>query len=158
MKRFLLIGAIINFICSCSNQGSHQNDQTAVLRDTSAPVDSSTDIPLNIQLDTVIHVAFPKDSNAVTVKGHLARKGDPVVCYLPIVKGNKLMASLMPDDSTANIRISHIFLPNGNTDGPFGRNLQYKLTQKGVYKIYLGPNRMAGDPEDCDFLLRISVE
>ena len=87
MKRFLLIGAIINFICSCSNQGSHQNDQTAVLRDTSAPVDSSTDIPLNIQLDTVIHVAFPKDSNAVTVKGHLARKGPNGSCGWPACAG-----------------------------------------------------------------------
>lgn len=158
MKRSLFFCACLMAACSCSNEGSQSNGNTAVIKDTSPPKDSSADIPLNVQLDTVIHLAFARDSQAVTVKGHLSKKGDPVVCYLPVVNGRTLTAAIIPDDSTANVRFSHIYLPDGSTDGPFGRSLQYKLAQKGVYKIYIAPNRMAGDPGDCDFLLRVGVQ
>lgn len=115
-------------------------------------------IPKNIQVDSVIHLAFPTDSNSVTVKGHLDKKGDPVICYLPVVKGKRLTASITPEKPKANIRFSHILLPNGRSDGPFSPLMKYDLAQKGVYKLYIGPNRMAGDPVSTDFFLAVKVQ
>jgi len=115
-------------------------------------------VPKNIQVDSIIQLAFAPDSFSVTVKGHLAKKGDPVICYLPVVKGKKLTATVTPEKPKANIRFSHIYLPDGRSDGPFSPSLKYDLVQKGTYKIYISPNRMAGDPVSTDFVLKVKVE
>ena len=119
------------------------------------PADS---VPQNIQIDSVIHLSFARDSTSVTVKGHLAKRGDPIICYLPVTIGKKLAASVIPDNKKATIRFSHIYLPDGKSDGPFGNTLKYDLKQKGLYKIYIGPNMMAGDPVGSDFVLKVKVE
>jgi hypothetical protein len=36
--------------------------------------------------------------------------------------------------------------------------MKYDLVQRGVYKIYISPNRMAGDPMSTDFILKVKVE
>ena len=120
-----------------------------------ATIDS---VPQNIQVDSVIQLSFPTDSNSVTVKGHMEKRGNPVICYLPVTRGNKLTASVVPDNAKATIRFSHIYLPDGKSDGPFGNTLKYALKQKGTYKLYIGPNKMAGDPFSTDFILKIKVE
>ncbi len=115
-------------------------------------------VPQNIQIDSVIHFAFANDSFSVSVKGYLNKRGDPVICYLPVVEGKKLTAVVVPAKAKANIRFSHIYLPDGKSDGPFGNSLKYNLTQKGIYKIYIGPNMMAGGPVGSDFTVRVKVE
>ena len=134
------------------------NESNPVIADVVDNKTATDSVPKNIQVDSVIQLDFAKDSSTVTAKGHLDKKGDPVICYLPITKGKKLTASLVPDNAKANIRFSKIHLPNGKTDGPFSPNLKYDLAQQGTYKIYIGPNRMAGDPVSTDFLLKVKVE
>lgn len=126
--------------------------------DSVATKPNADSIPKNIQVDSVIQLEFAKDSSSVTVKGHLDKKGDPVICYLPVTRGKKLTASVTADKAKANIRFSHLYLPNGKSDGPFSPNLKYDLVQRGVYKIYISPNRMAGDPISTDFTLKVKVE
>jgi hypothetical protein len=134
------------------------NESNPVIADVVDNKMATDSIPRNIQVDSVIHLDFAKDSSTVTAKGHLDKKGDPVICYLPVSKGKRLTASLIPDNAKANIRFSKIHLPNGKTDGPFSPNLKYDLAQQGTYKIYIAPNRMAGDPVSTDFLLKVKVE
>src|SRR5882672_5625113 len=86
-------------------------------------INQADSVPSNIQLDSVIHLAFARDSFSVTVKGHLDKKGDPVICYLPVVQGKKLTAALIPDKPGANIRFNQVYLPDGSSDGPFGQTL-----------------------------------
>lgn len=57
-----------------------------------------------------------------------------------------LFVQLNSADSTANIRISQIGMPDGTYDGPFGRSLKYKIKMQGNYKIIIGQNLMAGNP------------
>ncbi len=115
-------------------------------------------VPANIQIDSVIHISFIKDSGLVVVKGHLKKAGDPVICYLPVKRGKKLTATIIPDKGKANFRFSHLILPDGKSDGPFGNVLKYDIKQKGNYKLYIAPNKMAGDPVSSDFDLKIKVE
>lgn len=51
-----------------------------------------------------------------------------------------------PDDPAGNIRISQIVMPDGTADGPFGTELNYRLSQTGSYRLILSANQMAGDP------------
>jgi len=134
------------------------NESNPVIADVVDNKTAADSVPKNIQVDSVIQLDFAKDSSTVTAKGHLDKKGDPVICYLPVTRGKQLTASLIPDNAKANIRFSKIHLPNGKTDGPFSPNLKYHLVQKGTYKIYIAPNRMAGDPVSTDFLLKVKVE
>ena len=152
-------------LLSCNNASNTKDEPTVAGGDTTVPVEQKESItaaidsiPQNIQIDSVIHLSFATDSVSTTVKGHLDKKGNPVICYLPVTKGNKLTASVVPDNAKATIRFSHIYLPNGKSDGPFGNTLKYSLKQKGTYKLYIGPNKMAGDPFSTDFILKVKVE
>ena len=140
-----------------SRPGLVKESRTAAA-DSVVPEVKADSIPKNIQVDSVIQIAFAKDSISVTVKGHLDKKGDPVICYLPVTKGKKLTASVTPEKTKANIRFSHLYLPDGKSDGPFSPNLKYDLVQRGTYKIYICPNKMAGDPVSTDFTLKVKVE
>jgi len=134
------------------------NESNPVIADVIDKTMAADSTPKNIQVDSVIQLAIPKDSSSVSAKGHLDKKGNPVICYLPVTKGKQLTATLIPENARANIRFSHIYLPDGKKDGPFSPNLKYRLAQKGTYKIYIAPNRMAGDPVSTDFLLKVKVE
>lgn len=115
-------------------------------------------VPYNIQIDSVIHLSFGKGNNSVSVTGHLDKSGEPVICMLPVGPGRELSASLTPANKDVVIRFSHIHLPDGTTDGPFGANLKYKLVDEGLYKIYIGPNMMAGKAASTDFTLNVRVD
>lgn len=167
MKCILLACASINILAfaACNDSDVKKEVKTAsATENTTTPSDSLSktvikdSVPKNIQVDSVIHLAFPPDSNSVTVKGYLDKKGDPVICYLPIVKGKRLTAIITPEKLKSNIRFSHFELPNGKTDGPFSPAIKYNLNQKGMYKLYIAPNRMAGDPISTDFLLMVKVQ
>ncbi len=164
MKCIVLIGYSIFFITACNNPDKKTEIEPVVKESMMVSVDSVNStvardsVPTNLQVDSIIHLAFPPDSVSVTVKGHLDKTGEPVVCFLPVSKGRKLTASVVPEKPKANIRFSHIYLPNGKSDGPFSPNIKYHLAQKGVYKLYIAPNRMAGDPVSTDFVLKVKVE
>lgn len=160
------VASVLSLILFSCNNGSSTKEESIVSKADSivqvepgenmtAAIDS---VPQNIQVDSVIHLAFAADSFSITVKGHIDKKGNPVICYLPVTKGNKLTASVVPDKAKATIRFSHIYLPDGKTDGPFGNTLKYSLKQRGTYKLYIGPNKMAGDPFSTDFILKVKVE
>jgi len=69
-----------------------------------------------------------------------------------------LYALLYSPDSSANIRFSQIFMPDGSMDGPFGREIRYSLIQNENYKLSIHENTMAGDPWTGDFNIEISLE
>lgn len=165
MKLILLVGYGIFIASACNNSPVEDEKKSVTASENNIPLQDSVttknpadSVPTNIQIDSVIHLAFAPDSVSVTVKGHLDKKGDPVICILPIVQGKKLTALITPEKKNATIRFSHINFPDGKSDGPFDNTLKYDLTQKGTYKLYIGPNMMAGDPVSSDFVLKVKVE
>ena len=164
MKGILLVcGAI--FAIACNDQAKQGKTEMVLTTEADSAHSDFTEmtetkdsIPRNIQVDSVIHLAFMKDSSSMTVKGHLDKKGDPVICYLPVINGKKLTAMVTPEKGKANIRFSHIYLPNGKSDGPFSPSMKYNLIGEGLYKLYIAPNRMAGDPVSTDFTLTVKVQ
>lgn len=163
MNRFILLFIFIAIVVAC-NDPAATDKNTAVDSIAGGPpvtdsVPATVDtVPQNIQIDSVIYLSFTPGTNSVSVEGHIAKRGDPVVCILRVVQGKTLEASLEPENKNATIRFSHLYLPDGKSDGPFGQSLKYKLLQQGLYKIYIGPNKMAGDPVSTDFILHVKVE
>lgn len=60
-------------------------------------------------------------------------------------------------DPRGNLRLTTITMPDGSTDGPFGLDTQYDLTQNGGYQLRIGENRMAWDPWTGDAQVTVSV-
>lgn len=146
-------------IAGCSDI---QNDNNASKDSTTSNINSSKSAKRVVQTDftkdSVFTIRFPEDSSSVTVTGKMTGINHPISVYIPITKGNLLTIILAPGDSTAKIRISQLFMPNGKADGPFGKNLRRKITQPGNYKVIIGENLMQGEEWKGDFLLTVKVE
>jgi hypothetical protein len=163
--KYILLASSVLIVAACNDRVETENkkmelvkETKSILQDSSGNEAAKDSVPKNIQVDSVIHLAISNDNNSVTVKGYLDKKGDLVTCYLPVVKGKRLTAVVTPEKAKANIRFNHIWKPDGKTDGPFSPSLKYDLLQKGIYKLYIGHNRMAGDPVSTDFVLTVKVQ
>lgn len=62
---------------------------------------------------------------------------------VPVGKTQLLKAVVNPEGAERNIRISQIEMPDGKTDGPFERSLEYKTPKEGIYTLFFGRNNMA---------------
>lgn len=105
----------------------------------------------------VVNVSFADTSRRV-VRGKLIANGPDLVYEFTTDRVSRLNAIVSPDKIGCNIRISRIMFPGGKSDGPFGKELKYDLSDKGKHQIIVGPNRMAGNPEDCEFTIRLILE
>lgn len=164
MKLSTLLAACVILIAACNNESDQPANADSTLATNNTPQPdvkpdtAAIPAPVNLQQDSVIVLQFAKDSNTVTATGQLNKAGDPVICELDIKQGKKLTGAVIPDKAKANIRFSHIVMPDGATDGPFGQTIDYKLKGHGTYKLYIAPNKMASDPFATSFKVRIRIE
>lgn len=159
MKRFL----IILFFALVSCRGTPTNTTNADTNVTTnsfdtTEIDSVSNIEANDQPnDSTINIRFPKGGTSITVTGKMKGINHPITVYIPVKQGKQLTATLIPEDSTANIRFNQIFTPDGKADGPFGRELKRELHQQGTYKLIIGENLMRGEEWKGKFSLTVSV-
>lgn len=165
MKRVFPVVCGVFMVIACNDSPGEEEKKSQTTGNSILPQEDSfttvrpgDTVPANIQIDSVIYLAFAPGNVSVSVKGHIDKKGEPVICFLPVTIGKKLEASVVPDNKKAAIRFSHLYFPDGKSDGPFGNTLKYDLKQKGTYRIYISPNMMAGDPVSSDFVLKVKVE
>ncbi len=158
MKKYAIIFLLFT-IHSCT--AKKHVEQTAVAKDSLPENRSKQDsvIPLNKQTgDTVIVVKFEKDSIATTINGELKPLMQHISVYIKVNQGKQLTAFLQTPDPNANIRFNQIYTPDGNADGPFGKELVKPVLKKGIYKIIIGRNLMAEGSLDAKFSLRVIVQ
>ena len=118
-----------------SESGSEKTTDTLADRHSPIIVDlSSGYADIDIHKDSIqnINIAFDSPGEEV-LYGHL----------------------ILPADGPGNVRFSQITMPNGDTDGPFGRDISYDLTAKGTYTLSLGESLMQGDPYDGNFIVEL---
>jgi hypothetical protein len=166
-KPVVLIVIIVFSVNSCTNNNRQNVEAHNITRDTfpnrqSKPVDTiKEEKPVELSKykpDSIIKLSFSKDAKSLRVKGHLDKPGAIVTCFLTVNKSAKLTGSIKADKSPANIRFNQIVMPNGQSDGPFGQQLEYNLSQLGVYKIKIGHNLMAEDAYVGDFVLYLTIQ
>jgi hypothetical protein len=165
--RFLLLGAVVLALSACGNNNDKPASPTDSIQadsanhstlETTEPGRTPPDtMPSNVQIDTVINIVFSKDSSVLTARGSINKKSEPVICYLQVEKPGSINGIITPDDSELNVRFSQIYMPDNTSDGPFTRQLNYNLKQKGKYKIIIAPNNMAEGKRSGDFTLRLEL-
>lgn len=166
MKSLLILLFVAILSCNNSNPNFANADTVTVKNDNvSSQKDKTNTSELNEiksveseKNDSTILITFPKDSTWVTVRGKMKGINHPVTVLIPVKQGKQLTAIILPEDSTANIRINQIFTPSGKADGPFGRELKRALREQGTYKIILAENMMQGEEWKGNFKLTIRVE
>lgn len=159
MRRVFLAIAIAGMFAACNNE-SREPEAKEEARDTAKTepvIVPENEIAVN-QSDSTIHFSLKTGADSAMGKGHLDKNGDPVICYIDLEKGQKISGKVVPGKAGANIRFSHIYMPDGSSDGPFGQTIEYTARQKGTYRLFISPNRMAGDPESTDFTVTVKVK
>ncbi|HEX7870093.1 MAG TPA: hypothetical protein VF455_08260 [Chryseobacterium sp.] len=66
-----------------------------------------------------------------------------------------LKASVLPKNNNMNIRFNQIKTPDGKYDGPFGREISYKIPKSGEVWLIIGKNLMADGEIEGDFSVRV---
>lgn len=123
-----------------------------------------------VKKDTVIKTTTPKalpEPTADTIQlkitygkaksdtAKLARQKS--VFVLNSDTANFLNLKITPADSLANLRITQIIAPSGSSDGPFGREIKYPLTEKGIYKVLVSESQMNGEPYAGKFSFEVKL-
>lgn len=144
MKRLSLL--LLIFLLSCANQPAEKEEKAlqgdSVIDDTAVLTEPVSAEPLHA-------------GDTLTRALRLTNGEDRVDVSFIVDRGDSLFARLSSADQNANIRITQIEMPDSTFDGPFGRDLKYRLKQHGKYKLIMGPNMMAGDPWSGDFSVAI---
>ena len=150
-------------INSCGNSGPSVKPKGVIADSLSK---QSTHAPDTPERGTVgIEEKTQKDSllilsatgKPLIISGFLSKPGDVVIYSFKISKVTKLKGKIKVDTKAANIRFNQIVSPKGQSDGPFGQDIEYTLTQKGTYKILIGQSLMAENAYVGPFLVSLTL-
>ncbi len=96
-------------------------------------------------------------SNKTLTIHHQAAQQDKVYFINDGFDTMQLNITTPTQQKSVNYRLSQIIMPNGQSDGPFGRDLTYNLDQNGWYQLIFGESLMQGDIWTGDATVSISL-
>lgn len=111
-----------------------------------------------------------EDSQDTVVQQPLSDKNGPLLFERVKVSGEKdtisfeikersiVKIKLSTPSDTGNIRISQIVMPNGEMDGPFGKDYEDSLQAPGVYNLIIAESMMAENPYTGEYQVEITVD
>lgn len=156
---YCLLLTTILYGCGGSHQSTTgQTEAKQDMPDTTKTVTASEVDTLSVQPPTDTRRTLLTKAAPVTLSMRLDSLHATVICAVEITKPGLLTAELRPERSAGNIRFSQIYLPNGATDGPFGRSLSKEITQAGVIQLRIGPSQMANNPYRGKFSIRLQMK
>lgn len=152
-KIIFTVFSLLLLVCACNNQPKQPSNHQLL---------SFTKENDSVKVHRIL---VPNDSGLIYLdieNGHIKeriRKDSMKTVIVEFNPGDStwLHGWLSSKDSIANIRFDQIIMPDSTMDGPFGREIEYKLTQRGTYQLSIGESLMAGDPWAGVFLLRIQL-
>lgn len=146
-------------VLSCNTKHGEVNQQDTLLQAGNENTkESEPNVTVLTPNDSTINIKFAKNTGTATAEATMKGVGSPLTVNVDLAGGKQLTATILPQDSSANIRINQFFTPDGKADGPFGRQLSRAIAAKGTYKIIIGESLMASEAYKGKFLLTIKVE
>ncbi len=138
IRKLLPLSLLCLFICACSCASKQAGDATI------SP--SASDV-----------IVMDMQNGTARLKIH-KKTGQTI--HLKFASGDytRMTAKLVSADENANVRFTQIEMPNGEADGPFGREMTYSLPVRGDYTLNISENLMAGDPWTGDFEVMLSLD
>lgn len=82
-------------------------------------------------------------------------KNQKLVLKIRNYENSSLKASITPQNNNMNIRFNQIRTPDGKFDGPFGREISYKIPKHGEVWLIIGKNLMAEGDLTGEFSVRV---
>ncbi len=158
LKGIATLLLICYLVPGCREQGSTTSDKTDTTQNLPLKNISGEDSTTKKDLTGTHHVdsLFP-GSDTVIAEKHIGGFSEkPAVSFL-VTSGKMIHAIIIPENDTANLRINQIEMPDSTFDGPFGREIHYKMNIPGVYKLIVGESMMAEGEWTGDFKIKIWV-
>ena len=128
---------------------------------------NAINLPIDEEITNKVPVQFPIQIENNSILNFINGKGE----YTTIKKGKEeqtfsfrnnsakqVEIEIIPENDSANLRINQIILPNGESDGQFGRKLLYDLKEKGLYQIKIGESLMQGEPFEGKYTLKLQLK
>ncbi|MBK1894156.1 hypothetical protein [Chryseobacterium paridis] len=78
-----------------------------------------------------------------TVGEQFTKEGQELILKITNYNKSDLKAAITTKEKDFNIRFNQIKLPNGDYDGPFGRDIFYQIAGKGEVWLIIGKSNMA---------------
>ncbi|MEP6466405.1 MAG: hypothetical protein ABJB05_08865 [Parafilimonas sp.] len=171
MKQKYLACCFMVLIAAACNSNQNQSTNHDTLTQATDTTKAKPGLPYKIDTSKQINTLLPKrdtllnvdlNNNKGSVSGYLSGIGKHVVILVPVKSGDSIIAELIPESDTANIRFTQIYIPVGKTgkyDGPFGRKLRYPTKKiKGNYKLIVGENLMAEGDWKGNFTCNVMIK
>ncbi|QNL52161.1 hypothetical protein H8S90_11605 [Olivibacter sp. SDN3] len=143
---------LIILVCSCGNQHEKNRERNSegaspVIQKKQEGSASATDsIMLQLEDGQAKKTVPMEKGKRITFVFEI--KKAPVVLFVKVV----------PEQPGGNVRLAQIFMPDGSADGPFGNQMEYKLSQTGLYRIVVAENQMVGTPYYGKFNLSVNLK
>lgn len=140
MRYIILL--ILPLLISChaeTTTNSTKRDSNAVI-----PAEGEVIEGQQANQDSIIKLTFhPGEVLSTTLEKIYQR----IHVEVPQVEADSLIGRLVLPGENRNVYISHLILPDNQTDGPFGNEIRYATKDKGTYTLIIGPNtRAEGNP------------
>ncbi|MDR2886158.1 MAG: hypothetical protein LBU95_05195 [Rikenellaceae bacterium] len=144
MKKFLILIAAAAMAACVQNAPKAQTEDTTA---TEAVADKS---PTTIIVDG--------ESMSMNIVDNLDSLTDSRTYTIDAMIGQTLYLSLAAPDEPANVRVNQIISPSGAADGPFGRDVQYEITEDGTWTIIVAESLMNGEEYKGEFTLTATLK
>lgn len=166
MKKSLLLIPLIILSCKKDPQVSETKDKdSTVVTEQTAPVEKTDSTAMRMK-DSIINNA-PKTKEVLktgvmrsvndgkitrtvdaemfplTLGEEFTKDGQEFILKIINFDQSKINAKISTKEKDFNIRFNQIKLPNGDYDGPFGRDLTYDVKDKGEVWLIIGKSNMA---------------
>jgi len=159
MKKLLFIIPFVLFSCKKESTGTEMKSlDSATIRQNSVTkadsvikndagitdtittkyIESPTEEKGNVLIKSVNGSHFP-----IVVQEEFTKDHDKLILKISNYSKPQLKAKILTNEKDFNIRFNQIKLPDGNLDGPFGRELTYDIPGKGEVWLIIGKNNMA---------------
>lgn len=168
----LILLPLIMFSCKKAVPMSEQKTDSVIVSEQSANTLPSDSQDLKINNDSLKNIK-KIDSEADEIKkGQIIKvidgeklpllidekftnKNQTLVLKIRNYNKSSLKAFILPQNNKMNIRFNQIKTPDGKFDGPFSRDLSYKIPKNGEVWLIIGKNLMAEGEIVGDFSVRI---
>lgn len=155
----IIIIIICCFAIGCSEQSSNSGEGNT---DSLYVMDSVSNISYDTSSkskpgDTLSTHELSPGSDTLVAEKYIAGIKEHSEIAFSVSSGKMIHAILEGKSDSSNIRIGQIQMPDGSLDGPFGKQLNYKVAAPGKYKFIVSENMMAEGEWAGDFTIKIWV-
>ena len=95
------------------------------------------------------------DMIPLTITDEFTPKVQKLVLKIKNFDRAKIVGTITPENPQMNIRFNQMKLANGDYDGPFGRELNYEIKEKGEIWLIIAKSNMASGDATGKFKIRI---